>query len=266
MTNRPNELVITFLAASILLVLLVIFLISFAILFQRRQAQFRAEKQATAEAHAREQLQTQLETQNQTLQQIAEDIHDHVGQLLSLMTLQLQVLADEVRDLPALSRVEAVQESLKTTLSDVRDLTKMLHTDTVRQFGLHHCLQLDLDRISRTRRCQATFITTGTRYDLGTDTDILVYRMAQESLTNAIKHARCKTITLTTDYQPDQFTVTIQDDGLGFIHTVSPGNTPETNGIGLANLYRRSALLGGWCCIMSQPGQGTRIEIGLPHA
>ena len=172
MPASASEIIVAFIAITIVLVLLVIFLISFTILFQRRQAQFRVEKQATAEAHARELLQTQLETQNQTLQQIAEDIHDHVEQLLSLMTLQLQVLADEVRDLPALSRVETVQESLRTTLRDVRDLTKLLHTDTVRQFGLHHCLQLDLDRITRTRRCQATFITTRTLYDLGTDTAI----------------------------------------------------------------------------------------------
>lgn len=266
MPASTSEIIVAFIAITIVLVLLVLFLISFAILFQRRQAQFRAEKQATAEAHAREQLQTQLETQNQTLQQIAEDIHDHVGQLLSLMTLQLQVLADEVRDLPALTRVEAVQESLRTTLSDVRDLTKMLHTDTVRQFGLHHCLKQDLDRITRTRRYRATFVSTGTRYDLGTDTDILVYRMAQESLTNAIKHARCKTITLTTDYQPNQFTLTVQDDGTGFTPIIGQNNSPQTNGLGLANLYRRSALLGGQCRIVSQPGQGTCIEIVLPHA
>jgi signal transduction histidine kinase len=264
MDKSVNEVFISLITLSIVLVLLVLFLITFAFLFQRRQSQFRAEKQALHESYQREILKAQIESQNQTLQHVAGELHDHIGQLLSVVMLQLNTLDEDLIQTTHHPAVQQTTALIEQVLADLRVLSRTLNTDAVSKLGLPGSITLELDRIQRTGRYETQLTASGETRRLDPQVEIVLFRMVQESLSNVLKHARAKTITVNLDYQPDLFTLRITDNGRGFVLSAPADPQQASSGQGLQNLYRRSTLLGGSCTVVSQPGEGCLITIQLP--
>lgn len=263
--NEEYELILSFVAATLLLVLLVGFIISFAFLFQRRQFQYRREKQTLQETFDRTLLQSQLETQNQTLAYIGQELHDNLGQMLSVAMLQLNGLEDELTEPAQQATLHRMVSTIEGAIQALRQLAKTLDSGTVQRFGLTDSLALELERIEQTGRYQTQLQRTGQPYALGEKADIILFRMAQESLNNALKHARACALTITVDYQPEQVVLTIADDGRGFVMAGATTRGPAQAGSGLGNLQQRAGLLGGSCRIESQLGAGTQVCIEIPR-
>ena len=264
MESSGDEIVLSFVAATAVLLLLIFFIISFAFLFQRRQFQFLQERKTLQETYQRELLQSQLETQNQTLEYIGQELHDNIGQMLSVAMLQLNGLEEDLRQSPHLTSLSRMVDTIETTIQAVRQLAKTLDSGTVRRFGLRESLTLELERIGQTGRYQTQLQVVGQPYDLGDETEIILFRMAQESLNNALKHAHAQRLVVTTDYQTEGFTLRIADDGRGFDLAEATHRQATASGSGVNNLYQRAQLLSGTCIIHTQPGSGTRIEISIP--
>lgn len=260
-----NGVVIIVITGTVALLLMVVFGLSFTIYYHKRRRESMREKQLLKETFDRELLQTQLETQNQTLQQIAEELHDHIGQLLTVAVMRLNRLEDEVTDPDAQQSVQQTREVVSTIITDVRTLAKTLDHDTVRRFGLLPSLTLELERVQRTGRIQTQLITAGESYSLGEQAETVLLRMAQESLNNALKHAHAHLLTVSVHHRPDVFELTIADDGRGFQPDEARLRPLDRAGAGLSNLYRRAELLGGSCTIRSRPGHGTTVVINLPR-
>ncbi|WP_229310878.1 sensor histidine kinase [Larkinella soli] len=222
------------------------------------------EKQTLTETYQREILQTQIEIQNHTLQQIGQELHDHVGQMLSLTMIQLSVLEDDLSGTAHRPAVRHAIETVERTLQDVRALSKTLDNGTVQRFGLKESLSLEMDRIRRTGRFQTQFLVAGAPYPLGEQAETVLFRMAQESLTNAMKHSGGKQLTLTAEYHADFFILIITDDGAGFNPEETSRRGAELSGSGLLNLRQRARMLGGDCLLTSRPDTGTRVEIRVP--
>ena len=248
---------------TIVLLALAFFIILFLFLFRQKQLKNQVEKQAILDSHQRELLQSQLEIQNHTLQQIAEELHDNIGQLLTVAIMRLNALEDDVKAPAEKESVQQTRELIRTIIGDVRTLSKTLDFDTVQRFGLVPSLTLELERIQRVGRVQTHFTTAGEPYSLGEQTEIVLLRMAQESLNNALKHARARSLTVSATYQPTTFLLTIADDGRGFSVEEAMAQPLSQAGAGLSNLHRRAGLLGGTCTVVSQVGSGTRVEIRL---
>lgn len=266
MNTFNHEILLSIAAITIVLVLLVTAIVVFSVLFQRRQSQFRKEKQAIQEAHQREILQAQLETQNQTLQHVADELHDHVGQMLAVVVLYLNALYDDTNETPYHEKVAKLLTHTASLVNDVRGLSKSLSTDTIARFGLVACLALEIERINRADRAeQATLQVLGEAYTLGKQTEIILLRMVQEALNNALKHAYNAPITLTLDFQPDALTLTISDEGPGFSMSEVEARSLVRSGQGLHNLRRRALLLGGTCTWQTAPQQGTRVILKIPR-
>ncbi|GAB3800143.1 hypothetical protein GCM10028819_24870 [Spirosoma humi] len=240
--------------------------IAFVMMHQRQYLRYLQDKEQIKNLYQRELLQSQLEIQNQTLQQVGNDLHDNVGQLLTVVVMRLNELEDEVAEPTRQEEVQQTRELVQTIISDVRALSKTLDHDTVRRFGLLPSLTLELERIQRTKRIQAELTTLGEPRSLGEQTEIVLLRMTQEALNNALKHAKAKNLHVLTEFNVDSFALTIRDDGRGFsVPEVSARQLSES-GAGLSNLYRRAGLLGGTCVINSQPGAGTRVDIRVPYS
>lgn len=251
--------------ATVFLFLISVAPILFVFLHQRQYRRYLSDKEQLKSVYQRELLQSQLETQNQTLQQIGQELHDHIGQLLTVAAMRLNSLEEEVTDPDAQYSVQKTRDLVSTIIADVRALAKTLDHDTVRHFGLRDSLALELDRIEHAGRQKTSLQLTGQPYSLGSDVDVILFRMAQESLNNALKHAQARNLTVLLDYQPTSFSVTIVDDGLGFAVDEVASRGIDQSGSGLRNLHRRANLLGGECGIQSRLGDGTRIEIRLPR-
>ena len=247
------------------MLLLVMFLTSFFFVYQKRMFKHRQDLAEAREAYQRELLQSQLETQNQTLEYVGQELHDNIGQMLSVAMLHLNGLEEELAQSTHQSAVRRMVESIEGTITAVRQLSKTLDKSTVKRFGLTESLNLELERIRQTGRYQTSLQVLGQPYALGDEAGIILFRMAQESLNNALKHARAKNLTIEADYQPDAFTLNILDDGQGFDQTKVAARELSQSGSGLHNLRQRAQLLGGTCTIDSRPGAGTRVSIMLPQ-
>jgi len=266
MPAEVSEVVIIVLSGTFLMLLLVTFIISFFFLHQRRQTQNRQDKAAMQASFQQEILQTQLEVQNLTMQQLGRELHDNIGQLLSVLRINLNVLEEMVEDESTKSQISESNQIVEQTIADVRALTKSLDGDFVKDFGFIDSLSHELQRIRKTRRYQTEITTEGTAYSLGYQHEIVLFRIAQEVINNALKHAAATILHVTVSYQPAHVEVRIEDNGKGFDYEAVSQNELSKSGAGLRNIQRRAELIGGKCTIQSQIGRGTTVILSIQRA
>jgi len=262
--SYENELLLTLGAICILLLMLVIFIILLAGLFKKRQTEYLQEKTNLQVQYQQEILQAQIEIQNQTLQQIGRELHDNIGQLLSVMSIKLDVLEEDTNELETKNQIIETAQILHRTISEIRHLSKSLDGDFVKDFGLAESLSHELQRIRSTGKYQTEIQIKGEPYRLDEKKEIVLFRVAQEILNNILKHAAAKSIQLTLHYDPNQFSLTIVDNGKGFDYEAVLSREMSASGSGLRNIQRRMELLGGSYKIDSTFGKGTEIHLDLP--
>lgn len=244
------------------LVVVIGFMISFVFVYQRRQLQNRQEKATLHAQHQQEILQVQLEIQNQTLQHISGELHDNIGQLLTLVRLKLNML--EVEETITPNQIEEVNEVVERTIIELRGLSKSLDGDFVKNFGLVESLRHALERISSTGKYQTDIFIEGEAYRLEGQKEIVLFRVVQEILSNILKHAKAKYIKVSLLFTSTHFSLTVQDDGKGFDYEAVLGREMSQSGAGLRNIQRRTEMLGGTCKIETEIGKGSKIHLYLP--
>lgn len=255
--------IIVIIVGTILTLLLLIFVVSFFFIYQRRQIQYVQEKQAMQAAFAQEILQSQLEVQNQTLQYVGQELHDNLGQLLSVVRFGLNSLEENPLANSVHPQISETNDVVAQAINDLRALSKSLDGDFVQDFGLSESLAHELQRIKRTRRFETDLTIQGEPYSLGYQKEIVLFRIVQEVLNNAMKHAEAKHLGVVLHYQSAQFTLSISDNGKGFDYEKALQQNLGHAGAGLRNIRRRSELIGGTCTYQSTAGQGTKVLIEL---
>ena len=205
-------------------------------------------------------LQTQLEIQEQTLKTISEEIHDNVGQVLSLVKLNLNTVG-HLPDERAQAKITRTKELVSKAINDLRDLSRSLHGEKIGEIGLQDAIANELRIIQNTGQFETDIQIKGQSYKLDPQKEMVLYRIVQEALHNSIKHAKSLKLQVELDYQPELFILTITDDGTGF----DPGALPGSQtGIGLKSMQNRAALIGGTFSILSSEKNGTSISIVIP--
>ena len=126
-------------------------------------------------------------------------------------------------------------------------------------------LSHELLRIRKTRRYQTEITTSGTPYSLGYQHEIVLFRIAQEIINNALKHAAATTLHVSVGYEPTNFGITIKDNGKGFDYEGVMRNELSKSGAGLRNIQRRAELIGGKCVVESKINEGTTVCIKIEH-
>lgn len=250
--------------STIIFLVLSIFIVSFLLIFQRRQLQNLREKITLKANFKQELLQSQIEIQNQTLQQVSNDLHDNIGQLLSLTKLHLNSLDEETDPQWIANRMSDVRATVDLVIREVRSLTKSLDQEFIEKFGLISSIQHELDRMEQTGRFITGFTLNGVPHSLGFQREIILFRVVQEILNNVIKHANANRITVAATFSTNQFELQISDDGQGFDYTETQHRELGTSGAGLRTMQRRTELAGGTCRLTSSREQGTQIILTLP--
>jgi signal transduction histidine kinase len=154
-------------------------------------------------------------------------------------------------------------EIIYQSIIDLRALTKSFDRDFVHQFGLVESLSHEITRIRKTKRFATEINIVGKIYSLGYEREIVIFRVAQEILNNALKHSKADNIDVWLNYYPNIFELTIIDDGKGFNVENLQQNTISQSGAGLRNIQRRVKLIGGICSINSEIGKETKVKITL---
>lgn len=218
-----------------------------------------AEIHTKEEVHKKELLETQVEIQTQTMKHIGREIHDNIGQKLTLASLYTQQLAFENKAPQVNKSIENIGDIINQSLSELRELSKSLTDNTIEDSPISILIENECKKIHDLKKCNVKFIK-----DTSSDIDSyqiksILFRITQEFLQNSIKHAQCKNITVSLKKDTSNVILALQDDGKGFdIKTSRP------NGIGLKNIEKRTELIGGTYTLESQPQLGTKITIQIP--
>jgi len=198
-----------------------------------------------------------VEAQELERRRLARELHDQTGQELTSVLLGLKAVEEATNDAERYEALRSVREQVVETLHDVRRLAVELRPKALDDFGLVPALE----------RLRDTFVEqTGMRVDLEsqirerlpTDVETALYRIVQEALTNIVKHAQARAVSIVLAQSPRAVTAVIEDDGRGF----TPDHGRE--GLGLLGMGERLALLGGRLKIESSPGAGTTIVAEVP--
>jgi two-component system NarL family sensor kinase len=261
MQTNVSDITFIIIAGSILLLLLVLFVVMFMLSFQRRRIKHLQEKQALKTAYDQEILKSQIEVQNQTLQHIGQELHDNIGQLLSVAKINLNIL--EESDNTEHEYIKQTNEIITQSINDLRALTKSLDGDFVHDFGLEESISHELQRIRKTKRFQTEISVLGEKKKLGYEREIVLFRIVQEVLNNALKHSKAKNIDITLHYFTNCFELLVKDNGKGFDLSAIKSKGMSSSGAGLRNIQRRMELIGGQCSINSILGEGTEVRLKL---
>ncbi len=248
------------LACLILLVVLVLFWIranSLKKLAQEKAKNYQQSLLSLGNQKEMEVLQASIVGEEIERKRIARDLHDGIGSLLSSLKMKL---IKNPNSLNALNEQESQQVAilLNRSISELRQISYNLVPETLLKLGLEKALQ-DLCLLLQTESVPIIFHAQGIRPDIPESTQIVIYRIVQELINNALKHAQCTEIITDCSQSEHLFFITVEDNGKGF----DTSGLKDLQGSGLQNLRNRVGLLKGKFQIDSSPGKGTACNIEL---
>ncbi|MCA9346888.1 hypothetical protein KC960_05360 [Candidatus Saccharibacteria bacterium] len=252
-----TKVAIVLIFGSLTLLVFVLFIILILFEYRKRQVRHITEKLELKHRYQNEVLQTQIEVQEQSFKYISEEIHDNIAQMLSLVKIKIYKTAGKTTDENVLSGLNTSTELLSKTMDDLRSLSHILNGGLVSKLTLEESLEKELDYV-RDDDMHAELTVKGQTYDIGGEKKLLAFRIVQESINNAIKHAKAQNINISLVYKTDGLIISIADDGKGFDTELMKGS----KGLGLHNMQLRAKMLGSMG-ITSEQDKGTTITINI---
>ena len=207
-------------------------------------------------------LQSQLEVEEQTRQYIAEELHDNVGALSSLIKINLNLLSQAASVEKRGELIEDSKALMKTLIGNLKQLVIGLNTNVIKNHGLVNAVRNDVQRIEKLQLFSISLSVTGEEISLSDDRQLILYRICQELMNNIVKHAQPSTVNMTMAFGKDELSIQLTDDGVGFDTVAALKNI---NASGLTNLHNRARLIGGTLTLNSSPGKGTECIIHIPY-
>ena len=236
-------------------------IIMLVLVYQKKQLQYLGEKEQLKVRFEKEILESKLEIQEQTLKNISQEIHDNIGQVLSLIKLTLNTV-DYNKSEALKEAIDASKQLLGKAIQDMRDLAKILNSDNITQIGLIKAIEYEFYLIKKTGDYQTKLIEEGDSFRLSPHHELILFRIFQEAVNNILKHAHATLIAVHSCYTDAHFSLEISDNGLGF----NPDELADGReaGLGIRNIKNRAQIIGADFAILSESGKSTALRIDLP--
>lgn len=262
MSEGQREIFYLVIAVTALVLLLTAFMLLTVIIYNKRKRKILLEKELLKKTYEQELLRTKLEIQEQTLQTISEEIHDNIGQALSLAKLNLNTL-DYLDPDKLKHKTTDAKELVSKAIQDLRDLSRSLNTDAIASQGLLSALEQELEMYRRTD-FKTELLTDGPVPRLEPQKELIIFRIIQESLNNISKHADAGQIRVIIKAGKENLEIRVEDNGKGFDPGLVQRRTENTKSLGLRNMANRAAMIGADFRLCSEPGKGTIVILTLP--
>jgi hypothetical protein len=228
--------------------------------YNNKKGQMSKEKQLMRATFDKQLLESKLEIQEQTFGMISQEIHDNVGQILSLAKVQLGIM-EQKQSVDGIL-MGNVKESISLAMTELRDIAKSLSSERLQQMSLLDSISQEIRRINRIGFVKIGLDVHGMEKKVPDQHKLIAFRIVQEGLQNIIKHAGATDVQVTIRYTEEIVHITISDNGIGF-DTEKELN--KRDGLGLQNILSRAKLVGGRAEIKSSPGAGTTLEIKMNY-
>ncbi len=254
--HQQEEVAFAVIIGTLLFLFLCVCLLLFFILFQHNKKRHKEEKKSIELAYKNELAHATLEIQENTLHHISKELHDNVGQLLTVAIIHLNSLHRH----PEKRTTEKIAETsdvVEIAINEIRNLSKTLNPEKIRQFGLKEALNAEVERLAKFDHFKTELNHNGEWRSLGADIEIIIFRIIQEFVANSIKYAEANIISITLTFSKDEFSLYVRDNGKGFDITKQP------SGSGILNMKHRASLIDADCVFDSMEGKGTSLYLKL---
>ena len=241
----------------VVILLLTVFTIVFFMTYQKRKNKLLVEKYEAEKRFEEEIVKSKLEIQEQTLKNVGWELHDNIGQLLSVANMQLNILTRSV-DENSKPAVEELKEVVSSSLQEVRSLSKSLNSEVIQYSGLVDSVKNELARFERMQVIKPNFILQGNGFELDQKETIILYRILQELFSNVIKHSKANKINVLFDYNEDRLLIDVTDDGVGF------NSSQIEKGSGMFNMQSRAEMINAKLEFNSTVNSGTNVTLIYP--
>ena len=244
--EQSREIVLFTMFLVFLLGLIIIFLFLF---FQKKknfliQKQFEEKKKFDKEINN-----LQIEIREETLRNISWELHDNIGQMLTLAKIQLQSVENN-------DKIREVKDSIGNILNEVRALSKTINPEFIKQINLLEATKLEVDRFNRLNYIKSKLKVQGHIYQIPNNVEIVIFRILQEFFSNTIKHSQASNLDIEIFFNELELKILAKENGKGFdVENVN------NSGIGILNIKKRAKLIGAEIELKSKINEGTELII-----
>lgn len=203
-----------------------------------------------------------IHAQEQERSRIGRELHDHINQMLGILTIKIdQLRADHGTPPKTADALDDLRRHANDVSADVHRLSHRLHSSTLDYLGLAPALQKLVSEFSQRHDIALSFSHAALPPSLPSEVALCLFRIVEEGLSNIAKHSHARAAQVHVTGEPDGIHLMVQDAGVGFDSTAL-----QQKGLGFVSMQERLRVLRGTVRIDSAPSRGTRIEVWIPAA
>ncbi|WP_339700142.1 ATP-binding protein [uncultured Marixanthomonas sp.] len=241
------------LVSVLILLLLVAVIITLFTVFVRRKNKLLEEQERTKKAFEKELSETQIEIREETLRNISWELHDNIGQLMTLAKIQAQMAKTRPETL------DEVADTIGKGIHELRTLSKLINPEALKSLDLVEALSMEIERFNRLEFIKSYILVSGKQYEIDSEKEVIIFRILQEFFSNTIKHSKASNLNVEVDYKADQLVISAQDNGVGF------ASDADFSGIGMKNMKNRAKVIGAELNITSEKDKGTALKLNYKY-
>ena len=257
-----TEAIVVFSFLFLFIFVMVTFIILILFFIEKRQKKYTEGLVSAKANYDKELYKAQLEIQEQTFQEIAREIHDNVGQILSLAKLGLGTL-DLDRKEETKESIEEISDILEKALDDLRHMSRTMNAEVIKKGGLKKSIEMQVGFLQRGGKFNTHLNVVGEPISLSETKEIIIFRILQEAVNNIIRHSKATDICISLFYNKDYLKLQIKDNGKGFSLNEQIAGPNHLSGI--YNMQHRAKLIDAEFQLESNTGSGTSIIVITPN-
>lgn len=247
-----NDIILAIVLSTLIILLLIVGVAMTIFISGKKQVKMQLDYEKELRA-------AQQEVQEQTMVHVSRDLHDNIGQMLTLVKMQLQNKGSLNTEFAAI--IKPAEDTLADAIQQVRLLGRSLNSDMLEEYGLLQAIEQEVTRLQLAISAKIHWSHDETEPKLNKDQRLMSFRMFQEVMNNTLKHANAKNIYIELAGE-NIFRLAVRDDGRGFdfdkiLH--------EGRGMGLKNIMKRASLADMVCKIDTTEGKGSIFTLQLPE-
>jgi two-component system, NarL family, sensor kinase len=237
-------------------------IILFVLYYQKRMVQEQFKRQQMELDYQRQMMEAALESQENERRRVAGDLHDSIGAMLS--TIRVSLITYAKRNKPDDESIVESKKMLDDTIESVRRISRDLMPSTLEKFGLSQAVKEMCERFQSTASLPIVFEEFGETPPFSKGHELMIFRIVQELLNNALKHAEASFIKVTFRSSQDLL-VSVEDNGKGFKAEEHKMDRSTGKGLGLFNIENRARLVGATVDFSAPTIQGSKVIIKIPY-
>ena len=242
-------------------ILVILFLTGFTILFfvtyQKRKNKILQEKFQAEQNFKTELSNVRIEIQEATLKNVSWELHDNIGQLLAVASMQINLLNKKVKE-ENQKGFQEVKNLVASSLAEIRSLSRSLNNEVIDYVGLEASVKNEIDRFNRLEVIEAKLKTEGEPFQIDQEDSIILFRILQEYFSNVIKYAAASKLEVKFVYGLNALQILAEENGRGF------NAEEESAGSGLINMRSRAQIINTEFKLNSSIGKGTSLYLQYP--